>query len=63
MNKKIMAIAVVAIMVVAGASIAFVVLDRNRDNGPTGTVTFGMVLSSGGEHFGLQDMGTYYFHG
>ncbi|MFA6803737.1 MAG: ABC transporter substrate-binding protein [Candidatus Methanomethylophilaceae archaeon] len=63
MNKKIMAIAVVAIMVVAGASILFVVLDSNRDEGPTGTVTFGMVLSSGGEHFGLQDMGTYYFHG
>ena len=60
MEKKTFAIIAVSILIIAGGSAAFVML-TSKEKSPD-TVIAGMSLASGGETFGLGDMGTYYFH-
>ena len=50
-------------MVVISA-VAVVVTMQNKDSKKTeDEIVAGMVMATGGETFGLGDMGTYYFHG
>ena len=60
MEKKTFAIVAVFILVIAGVSAAFVLTNGKEKS--SDTVIAGMVMATGGETFGLGDMGTYYFH-
>jgi len=60
MEKKTFAIVAVFILVIAGVSAAFVLTTGKEKS--SDTVIAGMVMATGGETFGLGDMGTYYFH-
>lgn len=60
MVSKTVTLVAVCVLVIAGGSAAFVLAtEKGRSDD---TIVAGMVLSSGGETFGLGDMGTYYFH-
>ena len=61
-SKMIIAVAVAAVVVVSAAAV--VVVMQKKDSVKTDDeIVAGMVMATGGETFGLGDMGTYYFHG
>ena len=61
MNTKVVALVIVAVVAISGASAAFVMMNGNKR--ADSDVVAGMVLSSGAESFGYKDMGTYYLRG
>ncbi len=62
MNKKI--IAIVVVIAVIGAAVAVVAVMNSKGSAKSNDeVVAGMVMATGGETFGLGDMGTYYLHG
>ncbi len=57
-------LAIIAAVIVVAAAVTVVVVMKDKGSGKTNDeIVAGMVMASGGETFGLGDMGTYYLHG
>ena len=65
MDRKTLIIAVIAAVCAIAilAAAVFFVSDNGGQQKSDDSIVAGMVMASGGETFGLGDMGTYYFHG
>ena len=57
-------LAIIAAVIVVAAAVTVVIVMKDKGSGKTNDeIVAGMVMASGGETFGLGDMGTYYLHG